>query len=87
MEIWEIKDGKREKTARHAAIVSDGQYVQGLSGMTCVIPAAHIAEVVAAKDLHDMREQREIDRLKKMRHRWLGLQPDLAKASPSSGVS
>jgi hypothetical protein len=59
-EAWELRTGKSRPVARHAALITDGQYVEGLSGMTCAIPAAHIADVLATKELEDMREHREI---------------------------
>jgi hypothetical protein len=60
-EEWELKNKKKkDKNARrHKTLITNGQYVEGLSGMTCVIPAADIVEVINLPELHAMREQRE----------------------------
>ena len=55
-EEWELKHpesmGKNEKR-RH--LITDGAYVAGLSGMTCVIPAWQILEVLNVRELGDRR--------------------------------
>ncbi|MEG3145053.1 hypothetical protein U1839_10370 [Sphingomonas sp. RT2P30] len=54
-ELWEMKGGKPLAEARKDLIV-DGAYVVGLSGMTCVIPAHHIAEVLEMPALRTLRQ-------------------------------
>lgn len=46
-ERWELKDKKRlQETSRATHLITEGKYVEGMSGMTCVIPAWQIAEVL-----------------------------------------
>jgi hypothetical protein len=54
-ELWELQDKKRLKKSRKGLIL-DGAYVDGLSGMTCVIPAWNILEVLDMPDLGKLRE-------------------------------
>ncbi len=54
-EEWELKDKKRLKESRKDLIV-DGAYVDGLSGMTCVIPAWQIMEILELPKLKSLRE-------------------------------
>src|ERR1700730_13024370 len=44
-EEWELKKGRSKKEARRKALITEGEYVKGMSGMTCVIPAWQILEV------------------------------------------
>lgn len=61
-EEWEIKGDKaRPSNLRRAGMVPDNQYIEGLSGMTCVIPAADILEVLDMPELKRMREDIEIE--------------------------
>jgi len=54
-ERWEIKNPDLIGDAEARAFVTNGAYVSGLSGMTCVIPAWEIKEVL---DLPDLKEKR-----------------------------
>jgi hypothetical protein len=46
-EEWELRDKKRAKEVkRNTALITDGRYVEGLSGMSCIIPSAYIEDLV-----------------------------------------
>jgi hypothetical protein len=76
---------KQSRTvARHAAVVTSGQYAEGLSGMTCAIPAADITEVLRRQELEDVREKREKDIEKELKVRSLGPKAETARSSVPS---
>jgi hypothetical protein len=54
-EAWELQNKARLKETRKSLIL-DGAYVDGLSGMTCVIPAWQIMEVLEMPKLVSLRE-------------------------------
>jgi hypothetical protein len=54
-EEWKLKNLPSESEAHKASLITDGKYVLGLSGMTCVIPAACILEVLNLPELDEMR--------------------------------
>jgi hypothetical protein len=56
-EFWRIKDGDVviQESNESGNLVTAGQYVKGLSGMSCVLPAACIAELL---DLPKFKENR-----------------------------
>jgi hypothetical protein len=61
-ESWELKDdpsSKSKRSAAQAALVTDGKYVEGLSGMSCVVPAEHIVEMLGHPTLVAQREAEE----------------------------
>jgi hypothetical protein len=53
-EKWQLTEGA--KTAESRSLVVEGGYVAGLSGMTCVIPAWHIMEVLDIPELVTLRK-------------------------------
>ena len=57
-ERWELKEKSKMLEARRDLIV-EGGYVEGMSGMTCVISAAHILEVLEMPVLKEIRERAE----------------------------
>ena len=57
-ERWELKEKSTLKETRKDLIV-EGGYVEGMSGVTCVIPAAHIWEVLEMPSLKEIRERTE----------------------------
>jgi hypothetical protein len=59
-EKWELRDKSTLGESRKDLIV-EGGYVEGMSGMTCVIPAWNIIEVLNMPELTKLR-QSEIDR-------------------------
>lgn len=61
-EVWNLKQRKPGMTqAAEASLITDGGYVEGLSGMTCVIPASAILRLVQNPQLEAMREAVERD--------------------------
>jgi hypothetical protein len=63
-ESWELKKKDPIAVRPHASLITDGAYVEGLSGMTCVIPSAHIVDLINSPELVQMREDNEIERQK-----------------------
>jgi hypothetical protein len=57
-EEWQLLDKNRLAESKEPFIV-DGAYVKGLSGMTCVIPAWHILEVLNMPALKNRRDAEE----------------------------
>jgi hypothetical protein len=57
-EEWELKRGGMQPKTEHLLIV-EGEYVKGLSGMTCVSPAYAIMEVLNLPVLQNQRDQIE----------------------------
>jgi hypothetical protein len=57
-EIWEI--GKDKKIKSQIGLITDGSYVEGLSVMTCVIPAQAIIDLLNDPQLERMREENEL---------------------------
>lgn len=60
-ERWELRDRPTQEEARRKDLIVDGAYVEGMSGMTCVVPAWNILEVLESPMLAKLR-QPEIDR-------------------------
>lgn len=64
-EAWELKQhhAQSEPQAKgdweEASIIREGEYVQGLSGMTCVCPASAITEVLNTPSLKKQREEQQ----------------------------
>ena len=58
-----MKEGKAKAEAAHeAALITDGKCVAGMSGMTCVIPSAFIADLVMNDpNLQRMRATNEME--------------------------
>ncbi len=50
-EMWELKNKSQLQESRKNHLVMDGGYVEGMSGMTCVIPAWEIMEVLEMASL------------------------------------
>jgi len=55
-EKWELKNAREISESRQKNLITDGAHVEGMSGMTCVIPAWKIAEVL---DMPALKKQRE----------------------------
>jgi hypothetical protein len=51
--LRELREGKLAEARRHLIVA--GQYVEGVSGMTCVIPAWQIMEVLDMPILKKLR--------------------------------
>jgi hypothetical protein len=54
-EEWELKHPDKIDKQERSHLITDGAYVAGLSGMTCVIPAWQILEVLDVPKLRDRR--------------------------------
>jgi hypothetical protein len=62
-EEWELLDEKTiAEAGKRRHLIRDGQYIQGMSGMTCVIPSWQIMEVL---DMPKLKARREIEHKKK----------------------
>jgi hypothetical protein len=59
-EEWEIKESGKSKPQREASLITQGAYVKGLSGMTCVCPASAILEVLNMPEIKKQREDKEL---------------------------
>jgi hypothetical protein len=63
-ERWRIENGRaiaNDDEAEAGALITDGQYVRGLSGMTCVLPASRILEVLNMPKLRDDRKRADLE--------------------------
>jgi hypothetical protein len=78
-ERWELHNANALKEARKDLIV-EGGYVKGMSGMTCVIPAWNILEVLKMPELVALREPEIADAKKR---NLLRVQPERPSAKPS----
>jgi len=56
-EAWELKEKSGLSEARQKQLITRGSYVEGMSGMTCVIPAWHIYEALNMPEIKKLRGQ------------------------------
>jgi hypothetical protein len=56
-EMWELHDKSKLQESRKSHLVTEGGYVEGMSGMTCVIPAWHVLEPLDIPKLKTPREE------------------------------
>ena len=66
-EEWELKDYGAAGALRNAELVRKGEYVRGLSGMSCVCPSADIIKLLLLPEAEQMRhdfEDRHMDKIK-----------------------
>jgi hypothetical protein len=54
-ERWELKNLTDLAQSRRSGLITDGAYVRGMSGMSCVIPAWQILEVLDMPELEERR--------------------------------
>jgi hypothetical protein len=85
--MWEVTSaGKLRNEASGEPLLTDGKYIKGLSGMTCVLPAWSIREVLDMPILKNMRAEQD-ERTEARFHRdgypplaedprWRGAMPD-----------
>jgi hypothetical protein len=67
-EEWEVRSGARKSEAKpRVPLIEDGAYVRGLSGMTCVLPAWSIREVLNLPRLKRWREEAEAQEAERQR--------------------
>lgn len=57
-EYWEITTKKDKEKAADAGLITEGQYIKGVSGMTCVCPAWQILELL---DVEEFVNERAMD--------------------------
>ncbi len=69
--------------AAQASMITDGKYVKGLSGMSCVIPAANIIELLAHPELVARREEIELQITPQMERRSLHPMPMAGGGPPT----
>jgi hypothetical protein len=59
-ELWEVTEqGKSAENAFREPLITTGKYIQGLSGMTCVLPAWTILEILNLPKLKRLRAEHE----------------------------
>jgi len=59
-EMWEVTSiGKLRHEVSNEPLLTDGKYIRGLSGMTCVLPAWNIHDVLYMKQLQEDRAEKE----------------------------
>ena len=54
-EKWELNDKRQLEESQKNHLILEGKYVEGMSGMTCVIPAWQIYEVLNMPELKKLR--------------------------------
>lgn len=64
-ERWEIKTQRKshlKKTLPNTqGIISDGSYVEGLSGMSCTVPSEHVVSLLSNHKIAEMHSAIELD--------------------------
>jgi hypothetical protein len=80
-ESWELKtkDNTSTRVKHHQALITEGAYIEGLSGMTCIAPAQDIIDLLNKPELAAMREAKEIEYEANLGGRPIG--PKMEKAS------
>jgi hypothetical protein len=76
-ELWEIRH-QRDENLANAALITDGSYVNGFSGMSCVIPATQILELLSHPTLREDRSSWE-QKINKFPDSFKKLLEELAK--------
>ena len=57
-ELWEVVERARSRVeAAREPLITEGKYIRGLSGMTCVLPAWNILEVLNLPKLRERRRR------------------------------
>lgn len=54
-EQWEIQ-AAGEKPVAEASLITEGAFVKGFSGMSCIVPASHIMELLNHPELKSLRD-------------------------------
>jgi hypothetical protein len=67
--MWELRDKSSLEESRND-LITEGGYVEGMSGMTCVVPAWQLLEVLDMPELKKLR-QPEIDRVEEEREKLM----------------
>jgi hypothetical protein len=79
-EEWELRAGvaKSKRTKAEVPLITEGGYIRGLSGMTCVLPAWNIIEVLNLPDLVDHRERQDASEEERRRREGAPPEPESA---------
>jgi hypothetical protein len=87
-ERWTLADGEKspKTSSAQAAIITDGKYVEGLSGMCCVIPAHDIVQLLGHPELEAKRETVERSIEPMMERRSLRPLPMFAGDAPGQSI-
>lgn len=83
-ERWELRDRSLLDEANKNLIV-EGGYVEGMSGMTCVIPAWHIMEVFLLPELKKLREP-EANRAREAQRETMAKRRAMHEPKPESAA-
>jgi hypothetical protein len=81
-EKWELRNKSKLSESRRD-LITEGGYVEGMSGMTCVIPAWNIIEVLDMPSLKALREASDTSASDKMQPKPEAAIP--TEAAPESG--
>lgn len=82
-EQWELKEkSKRPLANARKDLIVDGAYVEGMSGMTCVVPAWNIMEVLDMPSLKGPRDKQSAEHAERVR---ASMKPKAEAAPQSSG--
>lgn len=55
-ELWEINAGKKA-AQEEASLITEGAFVRGFSGMSCIVPAIHVMELLNHPELKSPRDE------------------------------
>jgi hypothetical protein len=80
-ELWELRDKENRAESREPLLI-EGKYVKGLSGMTCVLPAWMILQVLNVKKLRDQRAKRDDELAERFRRQGHPPEAESANAAP-----
>jgi hypothetical protein len=80
IELWEIGREQMPKTEGLVPLIRTGQYVKGLSGMTCVLPAWAIWDVLNMPKLKKEREEADARVMKQLISE--GKMPPISESAP-----
>lgn len=85
-EMWQLKEGVvAESASSQSSLITDGKYVEGLSGMTCVIPSSAILDLLADPQMVAARNADEIGLAADRIARGLKPYPTLAQSEYPEG--
>ncbi len=77
-ELWEITDKDKLKEAT-SGLITEGKYIKGVSGMTCVMPPEPILEALNIQSLKDAQSRDDIELENKFKK--YGYPPELETAT------
>ena len=77
-EEWELRQKSPKDPIMQAAVKADSHYIQGLSGMTCVVPSADIGKILYSEEVTQMRDKVNDEVLRKRGRPSPGVQNESA---------